>query len=653
MITPNSNDDLRDVLIYANTSYLIKYSFILPNRNGPQSPIPDPLIVPAGCTLIFEDGGAISDGQITFNRTFIEGKASFQGIVWGGELANTKIPVQWFGAKGDGVTDDTNAINHAMVQTQNIVYCSNENRNAPSYTVVFDYGKRYVISSEIKLFSGLCLDMNGSTLCQTNELANALVLENSNQNVYGCYWNIVRNGIIEGPGRTVSLGTGLRCYIANHIRVEDVFVKGFKIGISLIEVQYSLFSKLLCEYNQVGLYLTARSNAINLTTIDNSFDEIATARNDYGIWLQTACYNHFSRVDTSRNYKVDLLFGEQLNGYVKNITLIDGGNGYTPDAILPLRFTNCGARANGIIHCFALTNHDGEVEDFVIYTAGLFYSNLTEVSILDDDHDGEDADFMIEWGNDSGIGEYDGHSQIVRGSNFFDSVKIEHIDEDAPASGYSIITNAELDFRGDRINNLDVSYQGTCDFAKLLLLHGCLDIDRLTFPTFRDYQSVYVGTQFIDISHGRSCIGIYDPLGDFEVPESYVEFYNNAYYMANIYFHSVTTNYFPNLRLKMGTPVIDNNPNLKVPYVITDSAEKTGIKQAGNTPTVLFGFNEYLDNRDLDAWGYRPFPRRGHVRPTGLYDTKLDAGFMFFDRSIGQPIWWNGQNWIDANGDII
>lgn len=37
-------------------------------------------------------------------------------------------------------------------------------------------------------------------------------------------------------------------------------------------------------------------------------------------------------------------------------------------------------------------------------------------------------------------------------------------------------------------------------------------------------------------------------------------------------------------------------------------------------------------------------------RPKNLGDSDLYRGFMFFDRTLGKPIWWNGSSWRDATG---
>lgn len=120
-----------------NTVYIIKYDFDLGSS--------DNLIIPANCILEFE-GGSISNGTIVGNRTTIVAgpvrifdiNTTVEGIwsvgVWYPE---------WFGAIGDGVTDDTKAIqklNGKSIQLSNKTYlCTNLVFN--KYTCIFGINK--------------------------------------------------------------------------------------------------------------------------------------------------------------------------------------------------------------------------------------------------------------------------------------------------------------------------------------------------------------------------------------------------------------------------------------------------------------------------------------------------------------------------------
>lgn len=91
------------------------------------------LRVPANSTLYF-NGGKLYDGIIIFNDTLLLGDINIQCDIssdYLGKLVNSYITPQMFGAKGDGVTDDTLAIRRAC--------------NAGCGTVIFPKGT-YIVN---------------------------------------------------------------------------------------------------------------------------------------------------------------------------------------------------------------------------------------------------------------------------------------------------------------------------------------------------------------------------------------------------------------------------------------------------------------------------------------------------------------------------
>jgi len=40
-------------------------------------------------------------------------------------------------------------------------------------------------------------------------------------------------------------------------------------------------------------------------------------------------------------------------------------------------------------------------------------------------------------------------------------------------------------------------------------------------------------------------------------------------------------------------------------------------------------------------------------RPISTTFIKLQIGQLYFDTTLGLPIWWNGTDWIDASGTVV
>jgi len=101
-----------------------------------------------------------------------------------------------YGAKGDGTTDDSSAIQSA-VNNKGII--------------LFDAGKNYKITSTIRLSKGTTLDLNGSTITSTNKhlffnfkSSDTFTAYNGNGNI------IIRNGMIVGGAISFAHGENIR-----------------------------------------------------------------------------------------------------------------------------------------------------------------------------------------------------------------------------------------------------------------------------------------------------------------------------------------------------------------------------------------------------------------------------------------------------------
>ena len=70
-------------------------------------------------------------------------------------------------------------------------------------------------------------------------------------------------------------------------------------------------------------------------------------------------------------------------------------------------------------------------------------------------------------------------------------------------------------------------------------------------------------------------------------------------------------------------------------------------RQDNNTDVVRVGVKNYNNALTYKRLMYHDYSTTQN-RPTGVI-----KGYMFFDTTIGKPIWWNGTVWVDSNGSAV
>lgn len=134
------------------------------------------LVLPAGCTLDFQ-GGSFTNGGIIFNNTYVKANYYvFNNVYYSGKIINP-INVIWFGAKGDGATDDSDAILQALRSDQEYDYdYSSAN---PGNTIYLPKGT-YLTTKTLYVRKGCILtgDSSGNTFIRYTgaSSSNAIVL---------------------------------------------------------------------------------------------------------------------------------------------------------------------------------------------------------------------------------------------------------------------------------------------------------------------------------------------------------------------------------------------------------------------------------------------------------------------------------------------
>lgn len=86
-----------------NTIYIIQYDYDLQGKT---------ITIPENCVLQFE-GGSFSNGKILFNNTTLDGNIIIN-CSFDGKICNDRLNINWFGAKGDGITDNTTILQNVL-----------------------------------------------------------------------------------------------------------------------------------------------------------------------------------------------------------------------------------------------------------------------------------------------------------------------------------------------------------------------------------------------------------------------------------------------------------------------------------------------------------------------------------------------------------
>ena len=100
----DSSQLIPQILSGSNNTYIIQEKIDLDGET---------VIIGNNSILRFE-GGCFANGKMMFNYTLIDGNALFDNVVLKGKIMNYFVDFSWFGAIGDGIHDDAQAIQKAI-----------------------------------------------------------------------------------------------------------------------------------------------------------------------------------------------------------------------------------------------------------------------------------------------------------------------------------------------------------------------------------------------------------------------------------------------------------------------------------------------------------------------------------------------------------
>ena len=386
-VSESSKTELRNLITAAminqpNTLYEIRYDFDLDGKT---------IEVPEGCTLKFE-GGSLGNGTVKGNETFVQASLFYilKTIVLTGTFTNSFFNVEWFGAKADGRFDSTKAIQNAIdncINIKNTVQLnvgtyrvtktlridSNVYSNYYPFTHFAENPPKY-LSKNGGYFSEISYDrlinikgagslntvIQGDFVCEESSPKPIIELSGSNEDPKS-YFAIEGISIL---GKKDSVRKkylfnnqiGLSLITTHRINVKDISVEYCAIGIFMVNTYWTKFEQITVKLNWYGIqWLGANGGTMTDVLADECYCGLIASGQEFII-------NNYSTENCYKDiFFIDVIIGSIRGGYLEPFNIDPWGQLSIPEnkfskSNIQMSFDN--AEDSSIRYCVHLSMYD-------------------------------------------------------------------------------------------------------------------------------------------------------------------------------------------------------------------------------------------------------------------------------------------------------